>query len=46
VFGNVKNPDSRVAGIKQDSRGYHVLEETNVRPAITYLAKVVHSVEA
>jgi anaerobic selenocysteine-containing dehydrogenase/Fe-S-cluster-containing dehydrogenase component len=46
VFGDVKNPDSRVAAIKQDPRGYHVLEETNVRPAITYLAKVLHSVEA
>ena len=36
----------RVAAIKQDHRGYHVLEEINVRPAITYLAKVLHSVEA
>jgi Fe-S-cluster-containing dehydrogenase component len=46
VFGDVKNPESRVAGIKRDPRGYHVLEEINVRPAITYLAKVLHSVEA
>ncbi len=46
VFGDVKNPESRVAAIKQDPRGYHVLEEINVRPAITYLAKVLHSVEA
>ncbi len=46
VFGDVMNPDSRVAAIKQDPRGYHVLEETNVRPAITYLAKVLHPVEA
>ena len=46
VFGNVRDPESRVAAIKQDPRGYHVLEEINVRPAITYLAKVLHSVEA
>jgi anaerobic selenocysteine-containing dehydrogenase/Fe-S-cluster-containing dehydrogenase component len=46
VFGNVKDPESRVAAIRQDHRGYHVLEEINVRPAITYLAKVLHSVEA
>jgi hypothetical protein len=42
----VSDPESRVAAIKQDHRGYHVLEEINVRPAITYLAKVLHSVEA
>jgi anaerobic selenocysteine-containing dehydrogenase/Fe-S-cluster-containing dehydrogenase component len=46
AFGDVQDPKSRVAAIKQDPRGYHVLEETNVRPAITYLAKVLHSVEA
>jgi len=46
VFGDTTDAESRVAAIKQDPRGYHVLEETNVRPAITYLAKVLHSVEA
>jgi anaerobic selenocysteine-containing dehydrogenase/Fe-S-cluster-containing dehydrogenase component len=46
VFGNVKDPGSKVARIKQDARGYHVLEEINVRPAVTYLAKVLHPVEA
>ncbi len=46
VFGDVNNPESRVAAIKRDPRGYHVLEDTNVRPAITYLAKVLHPVEA
>jgi molybdopterin-containing oxidoreductase family iron-sulfur binding subunit len=46
VFGDTRDPESRVAAIKQDPRGYHVLEEINVRPAITYLAKVLHPVEA
>ncbi len=46
VFGNVQDPASRVARVKQDRRGYHVLEDINVRPAITYLAKVLHSGEA
>jgi Fe-S-cluster-containing dehydrogenase component len=46
VFGNVKDPGSKVARIKQDARGYHVLEEINVRPAVTYLAKVLHPVKA
>ncbi len=46
IFGNVNDPDSRVTRAKADPRGYHVLEELNVRPAITYLAKVVHSAEA
>jgi molybdopterin-containing oxidoreductase family iron-sulfur binding subunit len=42
VFGNVRDPESRVAQRKQDPRGYRILEELNVRSAITYLAKVVH----
>jgi anaerobic selenocysteine-containing dehydrogenase/Fe-S-cluster-containing dehydrogenase component len=46
VFGNVVDPRSRVAALKQDPRGYHVLEEVNTRPAVTYLAKVLHPVEA
>ena len=46
VFGDVRDPQSRVTAIKQDPRGYHVLEEINTRPAVTYLAKVLQSVEA
>jgi molybdopterin-containing oxidoreductase family iron-sulfur binding subunit len=43
TFGNMKDPASRVAKIKQDPRGYHVLEDINTRPAVTYLAKVLHA---
>jgi molybdopterin-containing oxidoreductase family iron-sulfur binding subunit len=46
VFGNAADPASRVARLKADPRGYEVLEDLNTRPAITYLAKVLHSAEA
>jgi len=46
VFGNVNDPASRVARLRQDNRGYRVLEDLNTRSAITYLAKVLPSREA
>jgi Fe-S-cluster-containing dehydrogenase component len=46
VFGNRADPESRVSRTARDPRGYHVLEEINTRPAITYLAKVLHRSEA
>ena len=46
VFGNVKDPNSRVARLHQDPRGYRVLEDLNTRSAITYLAKVLLPTEA
>ncbi|MDZ4861942.1 MAG: molybdopterin-dependent oxidoreductase [Gemmatimonadota bacterium] len=45
TFGNMKDPASRVAQAQQSPRGYHVLEDLNVRPAVTYLAKVLHRAE-
>lgn len=39
-FGDMNDPSSAVRKVKQDPRGYHILEEINVRPAVTYLAKV------
>jgi Fe-S-cluster-containing dehydrogenase component len=44
-FGNVKDPDAKVVAAARSPRGYHVFEELNVRPAVTYLAKVRHSEE-
>ena len=46
VFGNVKDPASRIVKAATDTRGYHVFEDLNVRPSVTYLAKVLHRTEA
>ncbi len=46
VFGDLTDPSSRVLQQSQNPRGYHVLEDINVRPAITYLAKVLLPAEA
>jgi molybdopterin-containing oxidoreductase family iron-sulfur binding subunit len=40
VFGNIRDPKSRVAQIAADPRGYKVLGELNTQPGITYLKKV------
>jgi MoCo/4Fe-4S cofactor protein with predicted Tat translocation signal len=40
VFGNIANPDSRVAKLKQNQRDYAVLEFLLTKPRLTYLAKV------
>ena len=41
VFGDLNDPDSRVSQLSADARGYHALSETNARPAVTYLRKVL-----
>lgn len=40
VFGNIKDPGSRVARVAASGRGYRVLEGINTQSAITYLRKV------
>lgn len=40
VFGDVNNPESRVAKMRQSARGFTVLEELNTKSAVTYLTKV------
>jgi molybdopterin-containing oxidoreductase family iron-sulfur binding subunit len=43
VFGNLRDPESRVYREALGGRGYSVLAELNTRSAITYLADVVHT---
>ena len=45
LFGDLKDPTSRVSMLTKDRRGYHLLAELNTRPAITYLKKVTRSRE-
>lgn len=40
VFGDLKDPESRVSELWRDPRGYRVLEHLNTQPGITYLKKV------
>jgi len=40
VFGNINDPESKIAKMAKDPRGYHMIEEINVKPSITYLTKV------
>ena len=40
TFGNLNDPISRVARQTRGPRAYHVLEELNVRPSVSYLTLV------
>jgi molybdopterin-containing oxidoreductase family iron-sulfur binding subunit len=40
VFGDANAPDSAIARARESQRAYHVLEELNVRPNVSYLARI------
>lgn len=40
VFGNINDPESRVNKVKAQNRNYAMLSELNVKPRLTYLAKI------
>ena len=45
-FGDLVDANSRAGKLKHDERGYILLEEVNLRPQISYLAKVRNTEEA
>lgn len=40
AFGNINDPESRVAKLKKQERNYGLLEELRVRPRTTYLGRL------
>ena len=41
TFGDLNDPESRISRMAEHPRGYHLLEQLNTRPAVTYLKKRV-----
>ena len=39
VFGDLKDPTSRVSRMAEDQRAYRLLEELNTKPGVVYLAR-------
>ena len=45
VFGDMNDSNSEVSNYRKHQLGYHVLEELNVRPNVTYIAKLKNVAE-
>ncbi len=45
TFGDLKDAGSAVTALSRNPRGYQVLAELGVRPAVTYLANITNAVE-
>lgn len=44
VFGDLNNPESRVAKLHQDKRSYKLLEELNAAPRVVYQTRIRNAV--
>ena len=44
IFGNLKDPESRVANLVRLSRAYQVLGDLNTKPGVIYLKKITQNV--
>ena len=42
VFGDLNDPQSRVAKLAKADRGYKLLRELGIKPSVTYLADIVN----
>ena len=42
TFGNLNDPESKVAKLRADKRNYGLLEDLNTRPRTTYMAVVLN----
>ncbi|OGU76910.1 MAG: molybdopterin oxidoreductase [Ignavibacteria bacterium RBG_16_34_14] len=45
IFGDINDKESEISKYRNHELGYHVLEELNVRPNVTYLAKLRNTKE-
>ena len=45
IFGNLLDPESRVARLIEDKRRYQVMGYLNTKPAVIYLKRVTHILE-
>jgi molybdopterin-containing oxidoreductase family iron-sulfur binding subunit len=45
VFGDWKDPESRISKLRRSGRYYEVLEELGTRPHVGYLKRVRHAME-
>jgi len=45
IFGNLVDPQSRVARLIQDPRAYQVLGDLNTKPGVIYLKKLTLKLE-
>lgn len=43
VFGDMNNKESKVSKLREHNLGYHLLEELNTRPNVTYIAKLTNT---